>query len=215
MAVEWDYVKASPIKGVKSLKEPPGRIRYLKEDEVNTLVNACADHLKPIVVTALNTGMRRTEILELKWADVDIDNRKIILKKTKNNEVRVLPISKTLLAEFTELYNSRKGEYVFTDSKGKSFGDIKKSFLTAIKKANITDFRFHDLRHTFGSHLVMQGVNIRTVQHLMGHKDITMTMRYSHLSPEHIQSAIEKLDTAWTPYGHRATDSETDKSATT
>jgi len=67
-------------------------------------------------------------------------------------------------------------------------------FSSALKKAGIKDFRFHDLRHTFGSHLVMQGVDLRTVQQLMGHKEISITMRYSHLSPEYVQKAMERLD---------------------
>lgn len=208
-AIEWKYVQSNPVKTVKFLKEPPGRIRYLREEEVNRLIKACTEHLKPIVITALNTGMRRTEILSLKWSDIDLDQRKIVLRKTKNNEVRVIPTNKTLFRELTQLYSSRKGDYVFTSSKGKPFIEIKNGFIAAIKKANISDFRFHDLRHTFGSHLVMQGVNIRTVQQLLGHKDIKMTMRYSHLSPEYVHEAIERLDNSWTPYGHQKNNAKT------
>ena len=96
-----------------------------------------------------------------------------------------------------------KGEYVFSDTNGRPFGDIKKGYAAAIGRAGIKDFRFHDLRHTFGSHLVMQGVNLRTVQQILGYKDIKMTMRYAHLSPEFVQKAVEKLDKLWTLYGHQ------------
>ena len=90
-------------------------------------------------------------------------------------------------------------------------GDIKKGFASALRRAGIENFRFHDLRHTFGSHLIMQGVDLRTVQQVMGHKEIKMTMRYSHLSPGHVQEAMEKLDHAWTLFGHQAKKEETVK----
>jgi len=146
-AIEWGYVKTNPVKSVRLLKEPPGRLRYLRPEEVKKLLDACNGYLKSIVITALNTGMRKGEVL------------------------------------------------------AQRFGDIKKGFSLALKRAKITDFHFHDLRHTFGSHLVMQGIDFKTVQQVMGHKNIKMTMRYSHLSPEYVQQAIERLDNVWTLYG--------------
>lgn len=205
-AIEWGYVKENPAKGIKLLKEPPGRLRYLSPEEVDSLIDACLEHLRPIVLTAVNTGMRRSEILSLRWADVDLTNRKITIVNTKNNESRVIPINQTLYEEFLKLIKQVKGEYVFSDKDGRPFGDIKKSFASALKEAGIKDFRFHDLRHTFGSHLVMQGVDLRTVQQILGHKDIKMTMRYAHLSPEYVQKAVEKLDSLWTLYGHQDKD---------
>ena len=95
------------------------------------------------------------------------------------------------------------GEYVFCGRYRKSCQGHQKRFYAAVARAGIEDFRFHDLRHTFGSHLVMEGVDLRTVQQLMGHKDVKMTMRYSHLSPEYVQEAMERLDRLWTPYGHQ------------
>jgi integrase len=203
-AIEWGYAKESPAKKVKLLKEPPGRVRYLRLEEVEKLLNACVDHIRPIVVTALNTGMRKGELLNLRWADVDLKNRKVTVINSKNNESRVIPINQTLYQELLALSEKAKGEYVFSNRDGHPFGDVKKGFSSALKKAGIEDFRFHDLRHTFGSHLVMQGVNLRTVQQVMGHKDIKMTMRYSHLSPEYVQEAMERLDTLWTPFGHQS-----------
>ena len=214
-AIEWGYVKTNPAKSVKLLKEPPGRLRYLRSEEVMALINACADHTRPIVITALNTGMRKDEILNLKWADVDLENRKITVINSKNNESRVIPINQTLHKELSNLSRNTNGEYVFPNREGLPFGDIKKSFSSALKKAKIEDFRFHDLRHTFGSHMVMQGVDLRTVQQVLGHKDIRMTMRYSHLSPEYVQEAMERLDNVWTLYGHQGQnrrDSELSKS---
>jgi len=202
-AIEWDYVKTNPVKMVKSLKEPPGRLRYLKPPEFEALFNSCADYIRPILVTALNTGMRKSEILRLKWADVDLKNRKITVVEAKNNESRIVPINKTLYQELLSLFEKAKGEYVFTDGNGHPFGDIKKGFLAAVRRAGLEDFRFHDLRHTFGSYMVMQGADLRTIQQIMGHKDIRMTLRYAHLSSRHVQEAVESLDNVWTLYGHQ------------
>ena len=203
-AIEWGYVKTNLAKKVKLLKEPPGRLRYLKPEEVDALLKVSANHIRPIVVTALNTGMRKSEILNLKWKEVDLGNRKIVVANSKNNEKRVIPINNTLYKEFSTLTRNPENEYVFPGKDGLPVGDIKKAFLGAIKRAKIVDFRFHDLRHTFGSQMVMQGVDIRTVQQVMGHKTIKMTMRYSHLSPEYVQEAMMRLDNAWTLYGHQA-----------
>lgn len=203
MAIEWEMIKSNPAKMVKLLKEPSGRIRYLKPEEVNALLDECADHIKPIVVVAINTGMRKSEILSLKWRDVDLENKKITIINTKNNESRVIPINKTLYNELAPLLKNSKSEYVLLGKDGCPIGDFKKGFTSALKRAKIEDFRFHDLRHTFGSQMVMQNVNIRTLQQIMGHKTIKMTMRYSHLSPEYVQEAMNKLDNVWTLYGHQ------------
>ncbi len=87
-AIEWGYVKTNPAKGIKRLKEPPGRLRYLRPNEVNALLTACSEHLRHLVVTAVNTGMRRGELFNLKWPQVDLENRKITVINSKNNESR-------------------------------------------------------------------------------------------------------------------------------
>jgi len=143
---------------------------------------------------------------------VDLKNRKIIVINAKNNESRVIPINQTLYRELLTLSQKPNGEYVFSDRNGRAYRDIKKGFSVALNRTGIKDFRFHDLRHTFGSHLVMQGVDLRTVQQVMGHKDIKMTMRYSHLSPEHVQEAMERLDKLWTLYGHQNKSERSDDS---
>jgi len=155
--------------------------------------------------------MRKGEILALRWADVDMANRKITVKKAKNNEIRVIPINRTLYGELAALAEKPVGAYVFCNADGEPFGDIKTGFLTALKRAKIEDFRFLDLRHTFGSHLVMQRIDLKTVQQVMGHKEITTTMRYSHLSPEYVQEAIGRLDSVWTPFGHQKETKTPDK----
>jgi len=193
-AVKWGHLSTSPSNGVAKFKEPPGRVRYLSDDEIERLLRYCAEHIRPIVVMALNTGMRRGEILNLKWQDVDLRNRVIKIRKTKNNETRIVPINDTLYNELMAIEPGIGNRHVFIDNDGNPLGNIKKGFYGAMRRASITDFRFHDLRHTFASRLVLAGVDIRTVQELLGHKDIRMTVRYSHLSDMHLKEAVKKLE---------------------
>lgn len=194
MAINWNYLRENQIGSVKLFKEPPARLRYLNDDEIDTLLSCCAEHLRPIVIMALNTGMRKSEILNLKWQDIDLKNCLIIIKKTKNNEIRIIPTNDTLYRELRSINREPGNRYVFTNKNGKPYTDVKRSFRTALEHADIKDFRFHDLRHTFASRLVMAGENLRTIQELLGHKDIKMTMRYSHLSMAHKKNAVKKLD---------------------
>jgi len=200
-AVEWEYVKASPMANVRQFKEPPGRVRYLTTDEIKRLLCQCAAHIRPIMVMALNTGMRKGEILKLRWRDVDLENRRIIVVNSKNNETRMIPINQTLFEVFGRLKDgkgagSRSG-FVFTGEDGRPLGDIKKGFTAAVRRAGIEDFRFHDLRHTFASYLVMSGVDLRTVQQVLGHTELKMTLRYAHLSSGHVLKSLERLDEVW------------------
>ena len=193
-AVEWGYLKANPLKSVKFLKEPPGRLRYLTREEMDALITACSSHLRSIVVVALHTGMRKGEILGLTWQDIDFGAGTITVHHTKNNEPKVIPMNRTLYEELQRLPRHLHSDYVFCNPQGQPYDEVKRSFKTACRKAGIKDFRFHDLRHTFASYLVMHNVNLKTVQHLLGHKDIRMTLRYSHLSREHLQAAVGSLD---------------------
>jgi len=106
--------------------------------------------------------------------------------------VQLLPINGTLYRTLSE--RPEKSGYVFGNGNGGHVGDIKRSFHTACRKAGITDFRFHDLRHTYASLLTMMGVHIRALQELLGHKTLAMTQRYSHLAPEQLQNAVKLLD---------------------
>ncbi len=194
-AVEWRRIKTNPIRATKKLKEPPGRLRFLTLEEVHKLLACCPPPphpLRDIVMVALTTGMRRGEILGLKWDYVRLDNRLIILPVTKNNTVKVLPINDTLHRILSEM--PKKTGYVFRNGNGGHIGNIKHSFTSACRKAGIADFRFHDLRHTYASHLAMRGVHIRALQELLGHKTLAMTQRYSHLAPEQLQNAVKLLD---------------------
>jgi integrase len=210
-AIEWGYLKENPCKGIKNMKEPSGRIRYLSRDEIDKLLKACdvsslaenpnnkgrtfskiiTAYLKPIVQIAIHSGMRRGEIMNLRWKDIDFKERRIILEKTKNNERRAIPMNDTLYQVLQSLPVHLHAEKVFPDINGNM---VTVTFKRACKRAGIEDFRFHDLRHSFASYLTMGGENLRTVQTLLGHKDLRMTMRYSHLSPEHLRDAVTTLE---------------------
>jgi len=144
-------------------------------------------------VTALHTGMRKGEILNLKWSNVDFKNGVITVEKTKNDEIRKIPMNQRLTETLQGAKKVSKGDYVFSEN-GKPYLDVKTGWWTALENAKIEGFRFHDLRHTFGSRLGMKGVDIRSIQELMGHKDIKMTLRYSHPTPEHKKRAVKMLD---------------------
>lgn len=218
----WQKVLDNPVCYVKQAKENNLRVRFLDEGETRRLLHGCGKHLRPIVITALRTGMRRGEILNLRWRDVDFNRRLIFVSKSKNGESRHVPISGDLFEVLAGLPSRSKGGYVFpsflprrrrgSEPPGADgpFVDVKNSFRSALKRAGIEDFRFHDLRHTFASHLVMQGANLNTVRELLGHKSLHMTLRYAHLSPGHNQAAIQLIDKALGPTEKRPGDTPSD-----
>jgi len=202
-AIEWGKMNNNPAIKLKLFKENNKRLRYLEKEEIVKLLANCNKYLKPIVMLALNTGMRRGEILGLKWHDIDFRRGIIYLLNTKNSEKREIPINEQVKTALIRTKKHAESPFVFCRSDGKPFRDIRKSFFTALKKASIINFRFHDLRHTFASQLVMSGVDLNTVRELMGHKSLKMTLRYSHLSPDHKKRAVDllgkRMDTIWTP----------------
>ena len=197
-ALDWDMITEDVLKRVRKVKPIKGenkRLRYLSEDEAQRLIDNCEGYLKAIVITALNTGMRKGEILGLTWDRVDLKNCIILLDKTKNGERREIPINQTLYDTLSGLTRHIKCGHVFYNPQTlKAYDNLKRSWQTALKKSHILDFHFHDLRHTFASWLVMKGIDLTTVKELLGHKDIKMTLRYSHLSKSHIKNAINVLD---------------------
>jgi integrase len=196
-AVEWEMIERNPFDRGKSLlmKENNQRFRYLTEGEIAKLLENCVnDYTRDIVTATINTGMRRQEVLSLKWNQVR--NGFIYLSKTKTDEARQIPVNDGLAELFKNIRkrNRLRSEYVFCDKKGKPFADIKVSFKASLRKVGIEDFRFHDLRHTFASHFIMRGGTLKELQEILGHKNITMTMRYAHLSQEHKKKAVNLLN---------------------
>lgn len=201
-AIEWEKVTDNPMTKVKLFKVPDKRIRYLEKEEIYKLLSHCCEHLKPIVIVALHTGMRKGEILGLKWHDIDIKRNIIHLYDTKNGEKREVPMNEIVQKTIIGVLKNPESQYIFCNKDGEPFRNVRRSFFTALKKAGIINFRFHDLRHTFASQLVMSGVDLNTVRELLGHKSLEMTLRYSHLSPDHKKRAVDilgkRMDTFWT-----------------
>lgn len=193
---EWGLMRAAPCAGIRPQKEARGRVRYLTIEEAALLLEKANARLRPVLLTALETGMRKAEILGLRWEDVDYANRSLYVRKTKNGEPRHVPMSERLAAELKKLPRRVGVPYVFATKKGRPFGDMRTAFENACLAAGITNFRFHDLRHTAASHLAMAGVPMKAVGEILGHKTASMTQRYAHLSQDHLKAAVDSLP-AW------------------
>jgi integrase len=197
LAIQWEYTLDNPTRGVKLLREDNIVERILSPEEEERLLAGAHPGLKPVLITALNTGMRLGELLSLTWADVDLSRRLITVRHTKNGRMRRLPINDGLLETLKTLHRkSCKAEYVFCSRRTKGDGrkSVRTTFETAIRRAGIGKLRFHDLRHTFATRLVAAGVDIVTVKEIMGHRDISMTMRYAHAAPERSLDAVRRLE---------------------
>ncbi|MCK4858078.1 MAG: site-specific integrase [candidate division Zixibacteria bacterium] len=190
-AIQWDMTRTNPVKAVRMLKENNARIRYLTKEEIVRLFNELDDSLKPVVAFALYTGLRKGEILKLTWNDIDFHQQLIFVKNSKNGEKREIPLPEPVFRNLKVL--PKRSTHVFDFGEYSRIECIRRGFTSALKRAGITDFTFHDLRHTFASHLVMSGVDLLTVKELLGHKSINMTLRYAHLSPDHKRKAVASL----------------------
>jgi integrase len=192
-AVEWGYCRRNVTDGIRRLKEPPGRVRYLTEEEGTALLGACSPRLRQLVEIALETGLRKGELLSLRWENVDLRNRMVRVEHSKNGDRRDVPMTERVQEILQAIPRRLDTPYLFAAPDGRPQADLKKAWGNAVRRSGIKNFTFHDLRHTFASYLVMGGADLRSVQTLLGHKDITMTTRYAHLSPAHLREAISVL----------------------
>ncbi|MFC1592559.1 tyrosine-type recombinase/integrase [Candidatus Omnitrophota bacterium] len=201
LATRWGYATNNPLKGIKRLKEDNDKKpQFLSKEECKILLSNCGEFLYPIFYTFLNSGMRKSELENLEWSDVDFERRKIKIRIKENwrpkTTEREIPINDglfNLLKQHKE--KAKKGPYIF-HKKGKKIEPnyLRKKLLAITKKCGLDHItKIHSLRHTFASHLVMSGVDLPTVKKLMGHSDIETTMIYSHLADEHVDKAVEKL----------------------
>jgi integrase len=188
----------------RDLKRREGRARFntwRKERGYSLLPDfgAHADHLRPITILALNTGLRRGELFGLQWRDVDLGAQRLTVRgaAAKTGLTRHVPLNteaiETLRGWRTCSTPNTEDAYVFPGPDGNRMTTLKTSWAKVSKAAQLSDFTFHDLRHTFASKLVQLGVDLNTVRELLGHSDIKMTLRYAHLAPEHKAAAVAKL----------------------
>jgi len=182
-----------PFPRFKAVK---GRCRWLTPEEEARLLHHAPDHLKPIIIVAVDTGGRRSELLRLDWRHVDMKRGRLTFTETKNGEDRTIRLTERVKQTLENLEPKESGP-VFT-YRGKAMIRFKASFETAREKARLHDFRFHDLRHTFASRLVQKGIPIYEVMHLTGHKSLSMVQRYAHLAPDYQAQAIAALN----DFGH-------------
>ncbi len=189
LAEEWGYIEKVPR--IRLEKEPEGRLRFLTSEEIARLLAACEQSKHPelatVVTVALNTGMRKGEVLGLTWDRVDFARGVLLLERTKSGRRREVPMNQAVYDVLSRLTGSRQGRVFQSPT-------IRTAFERAVEVAKLEDFRFHDLRHTAASYLVMRGASLVDVRAVLGHSDVKMTMRYAHLSPEHLRSAVAKLD---------------------
>jgi integrase len=198
LALEWDLISINPAHGVKPPRVPAGRVRYLQPTELRAVLVACPEWLRPIVVLAVSTGMRRSEILGLRWLDVDQPGNRIMLPQTKNGDGRIVYLNSLAQQAITAVHDTAAlpTDRLFNSSK--MVPDyVSQVFASACRNSKIEDFRFHDLRHTAASWMRMHGADIHTVAQILGHKDLRMAVRYQHLSPAFLSDAVKLLDSAF------------------
>jgi len=178
-AVEWGMLSWNSIARIKLYKEEP-KERILTEKEIGKLVSMAKPPLKDIILVAINTGMRKGEILNLKWDYVNLEE-KFIETRSKTNKIRIIPINDALAKILSRLSLKREGrEHVFENLRtNKPFTDVKKSWATLLEKAGIKDFRFHDLRHCFATYTLLKGGDLISLREILGHSDIKTTGRYA------------------------------------
>lgn len=190
LGIKWGKTNKNPFRDVKLFREKNRRLRFLSEEEIHKLIRNCSKQLRPVVIVALSTGMRRSEILGLKWDDIDFKNNLIILTDTKSGYSREIKIDDDLRRYLLDLKSKSSHDFIFLSRLEKPYKDVKTTFKTALRKANLKDVNLTTLRHTFAAHHAMQGTPIPTLMKLMGHRTINMTMRYAHLSPSHMQQRV-------------------------
>ncbi len=196
LAIPWNYARENPVRFVKFFRESIGRLRYLTREEFDRLYDVAPEHLKPLLLIAVHTGMRQGEMLTLTWPQVDLENGFVSLADTKNATPRKVPLNQTARKTFLELRLRSRSDKVFCDDLGIPLPSrtVQWQFKRLLEQAKIENFRFHDLRHTCASWLAMANVPILTIKEVLGHKDVRMTLRYAHLSPDQKVDAVHRLD---------------------
>ncbi len=197
---EWGWVDDSPLRKVTKPSTPRGRVRYLSDTEREALLKVCkaskSNYLYIIVVLAISTGMRHGEILNLCWDQVDFSRGKITLHDTKNGESRSVPLVGHALAILKALSKIQRidTKLLFPGLNPKKPVDTRKPWYTALKKAEIDNFRFHDLRHCTASYLAMNGASLAEIAEVLGHKTLSMVKRYTHIADSHTSKVVEKMN---------------------
>lgn len=197
---EWQWIDSNPLRKVKKKKESRGRVRFLSDEERVRLLEACKAsanrHLYAVVVLALATGARKSELLNLRWSDIDFLRGRIVVHESKNGERRALPLTGHALETLKAHARVRRidSELLFPNLGATGPVDIRTAWENTLEKANIVDFRFHDLRHSAASYLAMSGSSLAVIAETLGHKTLAMVKRYAHLTESHISTEVERMN---------------------
>ena len=195
MAVDNNYLLKNPWQNIKKFPVKNYSVRYLKPDEEERLFKVLPEYLKGIVIVALNTGLRKSNILELRWEQINFDFNFIEVLENKGNKHLLIPLNEKLIQFFSNKPDVERKGYIFINPEtGLPYKDIKKAWSTALEKANIENFRFHDLRHTFATRLIEKNIDIVVAKELMGHADISTTMIYVYSDADRKKNAINVID---------------------
>ena len=192
LALDNDLIDKNPCRKLGNLriKNPPER--YLTKDEEVQLLKVCSPTMQAVIKTAILSGLRKNELLNLKWVDINFNEKYLIARETKNNKTREVPLCEPLI----EVLNSitKIGEYVFINPITlDKYKDVRSSFDRAVKRSGIPHISFHKLRHTTASRLNESGVDIVTIQEILGHQNINTTRAYTHNSRESKINAMKLL----------------------
>lgn len=201
---EWRWADDSPVAKISKLREPRGRVRFLSNEERERLLEACRrshnQYLYPVVVLALSTGMRHSEIMRLTWSCVDLVKGTVVLNHTKNGDRRAVPLAGHALEVVRELHGKKPedSDMLFPSTvpvkrQSKAI-EIARAWYKAVAEAELDDFRFHDLRHSAASYLAMSGATLAELSAVLGHKTLQMVKRYAHLTEDHTRQILERMN---------------------
>ncbi len=196
VAIEEGYLEDNPVKIKKFSEEDREKTRVISEEEEATILKNSYPQLRSFLIIALNTGMRAGEIYRLTWKQADLPDRMITVEKTKSGRVRQIPINEGLFQELVRIRNrNTQSEYLFYNPRtGRPITSMKKAFAGALKRSGLSGIRIHDYRHSAASRWIRSGVDIQTVKELLGHADITTTMRYVHTNVQAKRKAVDLLE---------------------
>jgi integrase len=194
IAILWGKIDFSPAKQIRRFQVNNIREKILSDEDMRRLVDVAEPRIKPVLIIALSTGMRRNEILGLKWQNIHFEGKYIFIEYSKSGKTRQIPMNDLIIETLKNI--PRVSEFVFYNSKKNknvSLFAVRDAFLRACEKAKIKGLRFHDLRHCAASAMVRKGIDLVTVSKILGHSSIIMTMRYAHPTPENMRFAINSL----------------------
>lgn len=192
---EWGWLDDNPMRKVSKPREPRGRVRFLSPDERARLLKACEtgpEWMMPLVLLALSTGARQGELFKLRWPDVDLERKRLILRDTKNGDTRAVPLVGRAWAALKARSRVRA---IDDDRVFPTVASFSHRWAEVLQRAKIASFRFHDCRHSAASELAMGGATLFEIGQVLGHRSPSMTARYSHLTEGHVAELVERMNT--------------------